>query len=84
MPHYAGICENDHKIMATADYYHKPLSKRIKEINSPFGLNLRNSLLFQKRCFPYRYPFIVLAAYFKMLFPNIYFGLYNVVRKFGI
>lgn len=84
MPHYAGICENDHKIMTSADYYNKPLAERIKGINSPFGLNLRNSLLFQKRCFPYRYPFIALAAYFKMLFPTAYFGLYKFLRKLNI
>ena len=39
------------------------------------------TLLFQKRCFPYRYPFVWVIGYVKALFPKLYLGFYKVLRK---
>lgn len=67
---YVGLCDNDHKgsteIMAS-----KSLKERIAFLRSPHGLNIQNALLFQKRCFPWRYPFVLIVSYLKALFPNL-------------
>lgn len=81
LPNYAGICENDHKEDGYAEFFEMPLLERIKYLKSPFGFNLHNTLLFQKRCFPYRYPFVWVTGYLKALFPKTYFRLYKRLRK---
>ncbi len=81
LPNYAGFCENDHKEDGYADFFAMSLSERLAYLRSPFGFNLHNTLLFQKRCFPYRYPFVWLMGYAKALFPKIYFKLYKWLRK---
>lgn len=81
MPHYAGICENDHAEDGYADFFNMPLRKRLAYLKSPFGFNLHNTLLFQKRCFPYRYPFVWVVGYIKALFPKQYFGFYRWIRR---
>lgn len=81
MPHYAGSCENDHEQDGYADFLHMPLKKRIAYLKSPFGFNLHNTLLFQKRCFPYRYPFVWIMGYAKALFPKLYFRVYKLARR---
>ena len=55
---YVGICENDHQQGGYADFLSMSLKQRIKYLYSPLGFNLHNTLLLQKRCFPYRYPFV--------------------------
>lgn len=81
MPHYAGNCENDHEQDGYADFLNMSLKQRIAYLKSPFGFNLHNTLLFQKRCFPYRYPFVWLMGYVKALFPKMYFRVYQLVRR---
>ena len=81
MPHYAGICENDHAEDGYADFFDMPLRKRLAYLKSPFGFNLHNTLLFQKRCFPYRYPFVWLMGYAKAFCPRLYMRLYYLLRK---
>lgn len=82
MKNFVGVCENDHKEDGYADFIKMPLKDRIKYMNSPFGFNLHNALLFQKRCFPYRYPMVWLMGYLKVLFPVFYFKLYRFLRTF--
>lgn len=83
LKNYVGLCENDH---INGDNIHNKgfdspkLKDRLKYLYSPLGYNLHNSLLFQKRCFPYRYPFVLLSGYLKALFPKLAFGLYNKLR----
>ena len=81
MKNFVGVCENDHKEDGYADFIKMPLKDRIKYMNSPLGFNLHNTLLFQKRCFPYRYPFVWFAGYMKALFPTIYFKIYRFLRE---
>lgn len=81
MPHYAGMCSNDHEADGYADFFKMPLKKRLAYLKSPFGFNLHNTLLFQKRCFPYRYPFVWFMGYAKALFPKSYFKIYRWIRK---
>ena len=81
MPHFAGECENDHKEDGYAEFMKMPLKKRLEYLNSPFGFNLHNTVLFQKRCFPYRAPFVKFAGYVKALFPQLYMTLYRTARR---
>lgn len=78
---YVGICENDHKSNGYYEFIHMKFKDRVKFLNSPTGMNIHNSLLFQKRFFPYRYPLVWAGAYAKMLFPHAYFKLYKLLRK---
>lgn len=81
LPDFAGECENDHpEDGGRPDFFEQPLKKRIQILKSPNGLNLHNALLFQKRCFPWRYPIILATGYFKALFPKTYHRLYLRAR----
>ncbi len=75
---YVGICENDHQQGGYADFLSMSLKQRIKYLYSPLGFNLHNTLLLQKRCFPYRYPFVWLMGYLKAFFPKMYFRFSSV------
>ena len=80
MPHYCGICENDHlkerKVLSEMSFV-----ERLRYMRSPFGYNLHNTLLFQKRCFPHRYPFVLVMGVIRLLFPAIAEYLYLRSRK---
>lgn len=78
---YVGICENDHQQGGYADFLSMSLKQRIKYLYSPLGFNLHNTLLLQKRCFPYRYPFVWLMGYLKAFFPKMYFKIYSQYRN---
>ena len=78
---YVGICENDHQQGGYADFLSMSLKQRIKYLYSPLGFNLHNTLLLQKRCFPYRYPFVWLMGYLKAFFPKMYFKIYSQCRN---
>ena len=81
LPDFAGECENDHPVDGNRpNFFEMPLRKRIEYLKSPTGLNLHNALLFQKRCFPWRYPVIWVTGYFKALFPRTYHRLYLRAR----
>lgn len=75
---YVGICENEG---GYADFLSMSLKQRIKYLYSPLGFNLHNTLLLQKRCFPYRYPFVWLMGYLKAFFPKMYFKIYSQCRN---
>ena len=76
LPHYSGVCENDHpKDSGIKAFFGLPLKERIN------ALHLHNTLLFNRRCFPWRYPIILLSGYFKALMPKTYYWLYLFFRK---
>lgn len=77
LPHYSAACRNDHpKDGGRPNFFKLPLKDRIKALHAPNGLNLHNALLFSRRCFPWRYPIILLTGYFKAIFPKTYHRLY--------
>jgi len=79
---YVGICENDHDEQRDQDaFFSMKLKDRINYLNSPLGYNQRNTLLFQKRCFPYRYPFVWFIGYMKALFPRSSSKVYRYFRR---
>lgn len=80
MPYYAGECENDHNknVVKLADM---SLKERLAYVKSPIGYNLHNTLLFQRRCFPYRLPLVWLMSWIKILFPRLGRNIYLMLRK---
>ena len=83
LPHYSATCENDHpKDGNRANFFKMPLRERIEYVRSPKGLNLHNALLFSRRCFPWRYPIILVTGYLKALFPRTYY--YSYLRARGV
>ena len=81
LPSFVGICENDHPNDGYDEFLKMPLKQRIQYLKSPLGFNLHNTLVFQRRCFPYRYPFVWLMGYAKALFPNAYWKVYQSLRS---
>ena len=81
MREFVGFCINDHKEDNRAKFIKMSLKERLKYMNSPLGFNLHNSLLFQKRCFPYRYPFVWMVGHLKAVFPRCYFFMYKTLRR---
>lgn len=83
MPHYSGECENDHVGKSTKGRSLVGMSfkERIAYSKSPLCYNLHNTLLFQKRCFPYRYPFVWIAGYLYICFPSLYQNIRRFLRK---
>lgn len=77
---YVGECENDHTV-TDITLSGMNLKERIAYVKKPLGYNLNNTLLFQKRCFPHRYPFVWLTSYFRLLFPQVYYKIYTLLRK---
>jgi len=79
---FVGICENDHDTdKGREDFNKMSLKDRIRFLNSPMGFNLKNTLLFQKRCFPYRYPFVWFLGYMKAFFPEFGSRFYRYFRR---
>ena len=78
---YVGECENDHEGGGFADFMKMSFKDRLKYLKSPLGFNLQNTLLFNSRCFPYRYPFVWITGYGKAFFPKIFFYVYRSIRK---
>ena len=77
LPNYSAACENDHAQDGDRpDFFKMPLKERIAFLKSPRGLNLHNALLFSRRCFPWRYPLILVTGYLKALFPKTYYRFY--------
>ena len=81
LPHYSAACRNDHpKDGGRKKFFSLPLKERIEYLHAPNGLNLHNALLFSKRCFPWRYPIILVTGYLKAIFPKTYHRLYLLFR----
>ena len=82
LPHYSATCENDHnRVKKREPLASYPLKERIKWFNSPFGYNMKNTLLFNRRCFPYRVPFVYISGLLKLFFPKMAYAGYRAVRK---
>lgn len=80
LPEYSAICENDHPSDGGRSVFEQKNTRdRLVEVHSERG-NIRNSLLFQKRCFPWRYPFVLLTGWMKAVFPNLYHKIYLFAR----
>ncbi|TXD50336.1 MULTISPECIES: glycosyltransferase family 2 protein [unclassified Polaribacter] len=77
---FQGICEDDHQEDGYFKFNSLTLKERIKFLYGPLGLEFKESLLFQKRFFPYRYPIVFITAWFKVLFPKSYYKL-NSLRN---
>ena len=78
---FVGICENDHDPDKWKKFAAMSLRDRLRSLKSPLSYNFNNVLLFQKRCFPYRYPFVWISGYIKALFPRGSIGVYRWMRK---
>lgn len=75
LPHYSGECENDHpKEGRWEELSALPFRERLK------ALNLHNKLLFNRRCFWWRYPIVLLTCGFRALSPKTYRVLYLLFR----
>lgn len=81
MPNYAGECENDHLSNPKSEFENLGIRDRIKFLFSPLGYNLYNTLIFNRRCFPYRYPFVLLAGMMRVALPTMYRKIYLSLRK---
>ena len=81
LPSFAGVCENDHPEDGYAEFLNLGLRERLKYLHSPLGFNLHNTLVFQRRCFPYRYPFVWTMGHLKALFPRLYWKVYKKLRS---
>lgn len=81
LPQYAGRCDNDHGSQSTLGFNAPTIKERLAYLHAPLGYNLNNALLFQKRCFPYRYPFVFIMGYAKALFPKVFTTLYHWLRR---
>lgn len=68
MPNYMGYCDNDHK-SHREELLKRTFRQRIKYLYSPTGLQLKTALLFQKRFFPYRVPYLFISYWIKTIFP---------------
>lgn len=73
-PNYLGECERDGK-NPYLTYHTLSVKKRIEFLYNPVGLDFRSNLQYMKRNFPYRLPFVFLAAWLKVLFPRMYAAL---------
>ena len=80
LPRYAAVCKNDH-LGHTLDYTRLPLLKRIRLFWSPKGYNMHNTLLFNRRCFPYRVPLVFFAGVAKCLLPTFSYRVVQALRK---
>ncbi len=81
LPSFVGICENDHPKDSYKSIFKMTLKERIAAMKSPIGFNMHNTLVFQRRCFPYRYPFVWLTCWLKVLFPRLSWKTYQWLRK---
>ncbi len=80
MREFVGECENDHSETEN-NFFKMTLKERFAYVKNPLGYNLYNTLLFQKRCFPYRYPIVYSMSYFRLFFPKFYDSLYKFLRR---
>lgn len=81
LPHFSASCRNDHpRDGGRRNFFSLPLRERLKAMNNPRGINLHNALLFSRRCFPWRYPIILVTGYFKALCPKLYYRIYLRLR----
>lgn len=83
LPRYSAACENDH-IGKTRDHTSLPLRERIRVFRKSGRHGMHNTLLFSRRCFPWRTPFVFLSVIIKLFFPKLGYGGYLKLRKHGM
>lgn len=73
---YVGICPRNTEAPGWKNP-RVPLSKRLKSVYSPNGLNLKEYIIFRKKFWGHRWVVFVIKAYLKVIFPNLYTKLLN-------
>lgn len=68
LPRYSAICLNDHHGKGGKSPY-------------TFKTRFHNELLFNRRCFPWRVPFVWISGYLKKWFPRLGYGIYRALRR---
>lgn len=71
LPSYLGTCENEHKEVYEG-FEKKSFKERWKYLNHPLGLAFKPSIIFMWRHFPIRVPFVIVAGFYKLIFPKAY------------
>lgn len=74
-----GICDNEHPSNLEA-FFRKSLRERIKYTYSPLGFALPEYLIYMKRNYWYRLPFVAIAGWIKILLPAFYLFLNKKIR----
>ena len=77
LPRYSAFCKNDHLGM-TREHTKLRLRERIHRFN------IHNTLLFSRRCFPWRTPFVLFSSIIKLFFPKLGYNVYLRLRKHGM
>ena len=70
-PNFCGFCDNDNRNKYEI-FNHLTFSKRVDFLYSPTGLSFKDNLLFMKRNFYYRLPFVFITGWLKVIFPKLY------------
>ena len=70
-PEYLGICTNDHKNPYDT-FASISIQERIDTLYNPLILDFKSQLVYNRRHFPFRLPFVFLAGWLKILFPKFY------------
>ena len=67
---YVGLCDNDHRshkeILLKLNF-----KQRVRYLYSPTGLQFKGALLYQRRFFWYRIPYLYISYWLKVLFPRL-------------
>jgi len=77
LPEYCGTCSVN-KIDKYKIFKDLSLKERFVFLNSPKGLSFRDSIIFEKRFFRYRFPIVYISGYLKVLFPKLYIKLKRI------
>lgn len=70
-PGICGVCNNEHKNLLI-NFSKMSLKERRFFLYSPLGFATKDYLVYIRRNFIYRYPFVFFAAWLKLYFPWIY------------
>ncbi len=79
MPGVSGECTNDHS-NPYLKFEKLNFKERIKMLYNPIGLDFKSQSYHMKKHFPLRYPFFYLMGWFKVLFPKLYFIIFQKNR----
>lgn len=79
LPNYLGYCSANIHNKSETFLNLKSIKERYNYLFSPTGLALRDNLSFQRKFFPIRFYFVLMAAYLKILIPRVYIW-FNKIR----
>lgn len=83
MPNYCGICKNDHE-NKYIKFSYLNFRERLTYLHSPTGLAFSDSKTFMKRNFIFRWPFVIIAGYIKLLFPRTYLNIQYLIKSINL